>query len=42
MGNLQIAAEVALKCGRVAEAFLIASAGDDSLLESIKQEYFTQ
>jgi hypothetical protein len=34
-GNLEYAAEVALKCGRVAEAFLIAQAGGEDLIEDI-------
>lgn len=40
IGNLQYAAEVALKCGRTAEALLIAEQGSQSLFEEIKQQYF--
>ena len=40
IGNLEYAAEVALKCGRSAEALLIAEAGGEELLERIKEEYF--
>ena len=40
MGNLQYAAEVALKCGRAAEALLIAEQGGEELHEDIKQMYF--
>ncbi len=40
LGNLEYAAEVALKCGRTTEALLIAEAGGDALLEKIKEEYF--
>ena len=40
IGNLQYAAEVALKCGRTAEALLIAEQGDEQLYQSIKQQYF--
>ena len=35
VGNIQYAAEVALKCGRTAEAFLIAQAGGDEVVQSI-------
>jgi hypothetical protein len=35
IGNIQYAAEVALKCGRTAEAFLIAQAGGDEVVQSI-------
>jgi hypothetical protein len=31
IGNLQYAAEVALKCGRTAEALLIAEQGSDEI-----------
>jgi len=31
IGNLQYAAEVALKCGRTTEALLIAEQGDEQL-----------
>jgi len=34
-GNLEYAAEVALKCGRVAEAFCIAQAGGEELFSEI-------
>lgn len=40
LGNLEYAAEVALKCGRTAEALLIAEAGGENLLAKIKEEYF--
>jgi hypothetical protein len=40
VGNLEYAAEVALKCGRTTEAMLIAEAGGEKLLERIKEEYF--
>lgn len=40
LGNLEYAAEVALKCGRTTEALLIAEAGGDALLDRIKEEYF--
>ena len=40
MGNLQYAAEVALKCGRSAEALLIAEQGGKELYDDIKQMYF--
>ena len=40
MGNLPYAAEVALKCGRSAEALLIAEQGGPELFEAIKQAYF--
>lgn len=42
IGNLEYAAEVALKAGRTAEALLIAEAGGDQLFEKIKEEYFVQ
>lgn len=42
IGNLECAAEVALKAGRTAEALLIAEAGGKALLDRIKEEYFTQ
>ena len=40
IGNLQYAAEVALKCGRSAEALLIAEQGGEELYDDIKQMYF--
>ena len=40
IGNLQYAAEVALKCGRTAEALLIAEQGSEDLFQAIKQQYF--
>lgn len=40
MGNLEYAAEVALKCGRTTEALLIAEAGGKAVLDRIKEEYF--
>jgi hypothetical protein len=40
VGNLEYAADVALKCGRTTEALLIAEAGGEKLLERIKEEYF--
>jgi hypothetical protein len=40
IGNLEYAAEVALKAGRTAEALLIADAGGEQLFEKIKEEYF--
>lgn len=40
VGNLEYAAEVALKCGRTAEALLIAEAGGQTLYDRIKEEYF--
>ena len=40
LGNLQYAAEVALKCGRSAEALLIAEQGGQELYDDIKQMYF--
>ena len=39
-GNLEYAAEVALKCGRVAEALLIAQSGGDDLLQDIQNRFF--
>lgn len=42
IGNLEYAAEVALKAGRSTEALLIAEAGGPQLLERIKEEYFNQ
>mmetsp|Transcript_33965 Transcript_33965/g.25052 ORF Transcript_33965/g.25052 Transcript_33965/m.25052 type:complete len:184 (+) Transcript_33965:341-892(+) len=39
-GNLELAAEVALKCGRTTEALLIAEAGGPQLLQKIKEEFF--
>ena len=40
LGNLEYAAEVALKCGRTTEALLIAEAGGKAVLDRIKEEYF--
>ncbi len=40
IGNLEYAAEAALKAGRTTEALLIAEAGGEQLLEKIKDEYF--
>jgi len=40
VGNLEYAAEIALKAGRTAEALLIADAGGEELFEKIKDEYF--
>ena len=40
IGNLEFAAETALKCGRTTEALLIAEAGGKELLDRIKEEYF--
>ena len=40
MGNLEYAAEVALKCGRSAEALLIAEQGGQELFDDIKRMYF--
>jgi hypothetical protein len=34
-GNLEYAAEVAMKCGRVTEAFMIAQAGGHDLFKEI-------
>ena len=42
LGNLEYAAEVALKSGRTTEALLIAEAGGSSLKERIKEDYFSQ
>lgn len=42
VGNLEYAAEVALKAGRTAEALLIAESGGSQLFERIKEEYFAQ
>lgn len=42
VGNLEYAAQVALKCGRSTEALLIAEAGGKELYEQIKEEYFSQ
>jgi hypothetical protein len=41
IGNLEYAAEIALKAGRTAEALLIADAGGEQLFEKIKEEYFS-
>ena len=40
IGNLQYAAEIALKCGRATTAFLIAERGGPDLFNDIKQRYF--
>mmetsp|Transcript_8136 Transcript_8136/g.9767 ORF Transcript_8136/g.9767 Transcript_8136/m.9767 type:complete len:96 (-) Transcript_8136:1432-1719(-) len=40
LGNLEYAAEIALKCGRTTIALLIAEKGGPDLLEEIKQRYF--
>lgn len=42
IGNLEYAAEVALKCGRTTEALLIAEAGGKELFNQIKESYFAQ
>jgi hypothetical protein len=42
VGNLEYAAQVALKCGRSTEALLIAQADGPELFEKIKEEYFSQ
>lgn len=42
LGELEYAAQVALKCGRSTEALLIAEAGGKELYEQIKEEYFSQ
>jgi hypothetical protein len=39
VGQLEYAAQVALKCGRTTEALLIAEAGGKELYEQIKGEY---
>lgn len=41
IGNLEYAAEIALKAGRTTEALLIAEMGGEELFEKIKEEYFT-
>lgn len=42
IGNIEGAAECAMKCGRTAEAFLLAlSAQNDKVFEQIKEEFFT-
>lgn len=41
IGNLEYAAEVALKCGRTTEALLIAEAGGATLHDRIKEEIFS-
>lgn len=41
IGNLEYAAELALKCGRTAEALLIAEQGSEELYEAIKQQFFS-
>lgn len=40
IGNFQYAAEVALKCGRCAEAILIAEAGGDQVFSDIIKKYY--
>ena len=40
IGNLQYAAEIALKCGRTTTALLIAERGGPELFDDIKQRYF--
>ena len=40
IGNLQYAAEIALKCGRTTTALLIAELGGPELFDDIKQRYF--
>jgi len=40
IGNLQYAAEIALKCGRTTTALLIAERGGPDLFNEIKQSYF--
>lgn len=42
IGDLQSAVDVALKCGREAEALLIASAGDKELFDKTKQAFFNK
>jgi protein transport protein SEC31 len=42
IGDLQSAVDVALKCGRDAEALLIASAGDKELFNKTKQAFFNK
>jgi protein transport protein SEC31 len=42
VGQLEYAAQVALKAGRSTEAFLIAESGGDELYEQIKAEYLAQ
>lgn len=41
IGNLEYAAEIALKSGRTTEALLIAEAGGEQLFDKIKEEYFS-
>jgi hypothetical protein len=40
VGNLQYAAECALKCGRTAEAFLIAQMGGPQMQSDIQSRFF--
>ena len=40
IGNLQYAAEIALKCGRTTMALIIAERGGPELFADIKQRYF--
>jgi protein transport protein SEC31 len=42
IGDLESAVDVALKCGREAEALLIASAGDKELFNKAKQSFFNK
>ncbi len=42
IGDLESAVDVALKCGREAEALLIASAGDKELFNKVKQSFFNK
>ena len=42
IGDLESAVDVALKCGRDAEALLIASAGDKELFNKVKQSFFNR
>lgn len=41
IGNLEYAAEIAMKSGRTTEALLIAEAGGEQLFDKIKEEYFS-
>lgn len=40
IGNIQYAAEIALKSGRTAEAFLIAQAGGQEVMDNIQDRFF--
>lgn len=42
IGNLELAAEVALKAGRTTEALLIAMEGGQELLDKIREAFFEQ